>query len=221
MPLNAYDSHFSPQTFLNKIRLDAILRNIPNKKCKILDVGCRYGIMLEYLGRHGHDCYGIDPDPDALRLAKEKNLNVKEGYAERIPYPDKSFDVVIFSEVIEHLRNPMLAICEISRVLKKGGLIIITTPNLTSCWLLIERFWDWYAKVDYHNEHLFYFSPSTLSLLVKRGGFSVKDNKTVNFVSFLLSPISLKLSNFAERLERILLSKVKVGLHIILVGSKN
>lgn len=220
MRRSSYESPFSPQAFFNANRLDAIMRNLPNGKCRVLDVGCGYGTLIERVSAAGHDCFGVEPDPAAVAVAKKRGLKVRRGVAEELPYPGGSFDVVVLTEVVEHLSRPGKALAEINRVLKKGGLVIITTPNVVSLWLVIERLWDWYARLDYHHEHLFYFSTQSLSSLVEKKGFGVRSVSTIHLVSFLLSPVSGKFAEFARRLESVALPRVKVGLQIVLTATK-
>lgn len=220
MRINSYQSPFSPQAFFNANKLDAILGNVPRKSSRILDVGCGYGTLIQRLEGSGHDCYGVEPDPAAVRVAQEHGLNVKKGVAESIPYPGGHFDVVILTEVIEHLRRPEKAVAEVNRVLKKGGLVIITTPNVMSLWLVIERLWDWYAELDYHHEHFNYFSPRSLPHMLERGGFRIASVSTIQLVSFLLSAASMKAANLAKAVENVVLPKARVGLQLVVTARK-
>lgn len=220
MRRNSYQSPFTPQAFFNANRLDAIMRNMPKGKCRVLDVGCGYGTLVKRVELVGHECFGVEPDLVAFKAAKAGGLKVKRGFAERLPYPSGYFDVVVLTEVIEHLRNPESAVAEIRRVLKKGGLLIVTTPNVASLWLVIERLWDWYARLDYHHEHFFYFSTRSLASLVERNGFRVKNISTIHLFSFLLSPASVKIAELARRLENVVLSRIRVGLQIVLAARK-
>lgn len=196
------------------------MRNMPKGKCRVLDVGCGYGTLIERVRAAGHDCFGVEPDPAAVVVAKKRGLKVKLGVVEKLPYHGGSFDVVVLTEVIEHLPAPDKALAEINRVLKKGGLVIVTTPNVVSLWLVIERMWDWYARLDYHHEHFFYFSTRSLASLVERNGFRVKNSSTIHLVSFLLSPASEKIAELARRLENRVLSRIRVGLQIVLAARK-
>ena len=90
---------------------------------KILEVGCRSGNLTQFY-HEGNQVEGIDVDRNAL-VEFEKRLKLK-GYwvdvdSEDLPFDDGTFDVVVFSEVMEHLRFPQKALCEIARVLRKNG----------------------------------------------------------------------------------------------------
>jgi len=82
-----------------------------------------------------NDIYGVDISPEAVRLAREKGVKAYQLDVEEndLQFNDMFFDVVYCGELIEHVFNPDKVIRDIYRVLKNGGLAIITTPNL-ACW---------------------------------------------------------------------------------------
>jgi len=109
-------------------RYQQVARLIPRKsKQKILDIGCGDGVLLSLIA--GGEKYGLDLDQDGLDYAQCK---VKGkficGSAEALPFGKNFFDVVMATEIIEHLEHPALMLGEIKRVLKPGGRVIITTP---------------------------------------------------------------------------------------------
>ncbi len=92
-----------------------------------LDVGCREGIQTRWLEAKGYTVTSIDIEKvyaKALVVDGDKPL----------PFRTGSFDLVWSSEVIEHLENPVMSVGEMMRVLKPGGLLVITTPN-SRCWI--------------------------------------------------------------------------------------
>lgn len=119
----------------------------PDKK--ILDVAC--GIST--LGKEfGNQVYGLDLNPEAVRLAQKNGINAKVGDVEKKwDYPDEYFDVVIASHIIEHVVNPDHLILEAKRVLKKNGLFIVATPNLAAWFnriLLLLGFQPFFTEVS-------------------------------------------------------------------------
>lgn len=106
-----------------------------NPKAKLLDCGCWDGInTIKYGKLVGiKDLYGIEIDKSKAKEAEKKSIKVKVAdLNEKLPFPNKIFDVVIAYHVIEHLVNVRNFVSEIYRVLKKGGYVIIGTPNLAS-----------------------------------------------------------------------------------------
>jgi 2-polyprenyl-3-methyl-5-hydroxy-6-metoxy-1,4-benzoquinol methylase len=96
---------------------------------KVLDLGCGDGKTGKTLMDRGYVVESCDMDGDRFEFHnvipfKKGNLN------NQLPYNDKTFDCVILMEVIEHIYNPDFVISEISRVLNKGGVIILSTPNI-------------------------------------------------------------------------------------------
>lgn len=96
---------------------------------KILDVGCGVGILLSKLkSENGCEVYGIDFSKNAVEFCKGNGVNAIVSELPNVPYPDEMFDVVICSEVLEHLSKPEKTIEQILRVLKAKGIFIITVP---------------------------------------------------------------------------------------------
>lgn len=98
---------------------------------RVLDVGCGNGYVLSRYARAGAEVYGIDLTPAALKITEArfsfegKKVNLTEGNAEELPYPDRSFDCVTSMGVLHHTPHTQKAIDEIFRVLKPGGLFVI------------------------------------------------------------------------------------------------
>lgn len=109
---------------------------------RILDVGCGRGELVLYAARHGAEATGIDYATEAVKLAnamkrrKEKNIKERMKFylmnAKELAFPESYFDVVIMTDVVEHLYDEELhgVFNEIKRVLKKDGTLILhTAPN--------------------------------------------------------------------------------------------
>ena len=98
---------------------------------KILEVGCRAGNLTQYF-HEGNEVIGIDVDRNALKEF-EKRLGLESKWVdadtEDFPFEDGHFDLVVFSEVMEHLRFPQKALAEIARVLRKDGRLVGSVPN--------------------------------------------------------------------------------------------
>ncbi len=97
------------------------------KRGKLLDIGCGRGELSVALKNSGFDVSSCDILPDVFEPADIpfKVVDLKDG----IGYPDGCFDFAIAVEVIEHLENIFFFIQELSRILKRGGKAIISTPN--------------------------------------------------------------------------------------------
>jgi SAM-dependent methyltransferase len=102
----------------------------------IIDLGCGDGSALAIAAEHNpaHRFAGIDWSGDALRQAQAAGLTVMRGSVSggSLPVADGAADVVIMSELIEHLVDPDGAVAEARRILRPGGSLLLSTPNLAA-----------------------------------------------------------------------------------------
>ena len=109
---------------------------------KVLDIGCWSGQMEYFLPNTPELLVGIDPNTEAINLAKRRipQFQFKVARAEKLPFANNYFDTVLMFEVLEHLpvnSEPQVFV-EINRVLKKGGILIMSTPNKTPLAILLD-----------------------------------------------------------------------------------
>jgi len=125
---------------------------VGSDKQKILDVGTGTGAMGLVLAEMGHDVTGIDLSEGMLNKAREKaktaNLHVefKIGDAERLSFPDNTFDVVINRHLLWTLPYPEKAIKDWYRVLKSGGRVVILDGNFKNH-SLYRKLWRYCISV--------------------------------------------------------------------------
>lgn len=155
----------------------------------VLDVGSSTGVIDEYLSRHFHQVTGIDIDQRAIAYAKQNfqraNLRFEEGDAMDVAHESDKFDVVICSQVYEHVPSAETLMKEIFRVLKPGGAVYFAAGNrimlkephysLPLLSVLPRRLAHVYLRLTgkgtfYYEEHLTYWG---LKKLVSR--FEVTD----------------------------------------------
>ena len=113
--------------------LAQVLGRRPGRQ-RIVDLGCGEG-SATYLVRRldpGNTVIGVDWSAMALKQAQARGVLVVQGGIDRLPLPDTSVDVVIMSELIEHLVDTDAAAEEARRVLRPGGTLLLSTPNLAA-----------------------------------------------------------------------------------------
>jgi 2-polyprenyl-3-methyl-5-hydroxy-6-metoxy-1,4-benzoquinol methylase len=115
----------------NKERIEIIsdIINQLGKGLNVLDVGSGDGIIGEQLWKMGNHVVAIDLPTVAFQAHKRQGLLALAGDAERLSFASNTFDVVIASEIMEHLWNPRSFVEEAYRVLKTNGYLIVSTPE--------------------------------------------------------------------------------------------
>ncbi len=96
---------------------------------QVLDVGCGHGIISEHIWKLGHDVTCADLPTITSLAHKRRALLVVASEAEQLAFAENSFDVVLASEVLEHLWNPHAFLDEAHRILKTNGHLIIEVPE--------------------------------------------------------------------------------------------
>lgn len=163
------------ENFYNK--LYALLR--PLKPTSILDVGSGEGFTLRNLEEKGigERLEGIDYSDDAIKLAKKiyPTLTIKKGDIYSLPYEDSSFDVLLCTEVLEHLRDPEKAIAELKRVSKKH--IIFSVPN--EPFFILANFLrgKYLKRFGNHPEHINHWSARGFKKFLKKNDLEIQKSR--------------------------------------------
>lgn len=109
----------------------AVIKLLENeKKGRLLDAPAGEGALCKELKNKGFDVYACDIDPSQFKLKDIECMKVDLN--KPLQYQSSSFDYITCVEGLEHIENPWNVIREFSRVIKKGGKLIITTPNISS-----------------------------------------------------------------------------------------
>ncbi len=189
--------------FTYKIILEIIDKYLNSTK-KILDIGCGVGTLSLYLANKGNSVDGIDISNNAIKACKDsanilklnKNTNFRVmKFPEQIP--NKKFDFILFIEVIEHLENDQLALKKIFTLLKKGGIVILSTPSRNAPLYKLGLA----SKFDKEVGHLRRYTVDELESKCKKVGFEVIEiKKTEGLVrNFLyLNPLAGRFIRFIK-----------------------
>ncbi len=193
-----------------KCRLDIILKKIrkQNKSGKVLEIGLGDGYLTRQLFLLGYDVTGLDiSDVNIKRLRKEmKNATLIIGNINNMPFRDESFDVIIATELIEHLNNKDLAkgLKEMKRCLRKGGMFIVTVPAdevledsmifCPNCKFLFHRYGhrQSFSKARLESIFLNYFQNYKVTKFLEIGS-------NVNICEKIKYIIKMKLANLSYR----------------------
>jgi SAM-dependent methyltransferase len=137
----------------------------------VLDVGCATGELLLAIRREGNaSVTGVEPGERAAYIARQRGLDVRQGMLEDADFPDASFDTVVLSHTLEHVRDPVATLREIYRVLEPGGALILWLPNADSIEArVLGRHWIGYDPP----RHLTTFTVATLTRALETTGFRV------------------------------------------------
>jgi 2-polyprenyl-3-methyl-5-hydroxy-6-metoxy-1,4-benzoquinol methylase len=151
---------------------------------RLLDIGCSYGAFMVLAQGEGWDTSGVELSKEPAKFAREeRRLDVFNGTVEQAGYPEGYFDAVTLWDVIEHLDDPVSTMAEIHRIMAPGGILLVFTINqeslLTTVGHILYKLslnrWKHLMELFYDIHHNFFFSPHTLTSLLKRSEFEVAD----------------------------------------------
>ncbi|MFW6118468.1 MAG: class I SAM-dependent methyltransferase [Chloroflexota bacterium] len=165
----------------------------------LLDIGCAQGFFLFSASKAGYTTKGIEISQDAAAYAiKEFGLDVEAKPFEEMRFSESSFDVVTLWQVLEHVPYPLMVLKEVYRILKPGGLVVASTPNIESipAKILRKKWWD------IKRLHINQFTTKTLTDILHNAGFKKMSSVSYRgFVSLsILLTMMLKYVNAYERL---------------------
>jgi SAM-dependent methyltransferase len=147
----------------------ALIRRLAPAANRLLEVGSGAGLFLKAAERAGWDVAGLELSHEGAAFARDRlSLDVRTEAAEAMSFEPESFDVAVMFDVIEHLFDPRAVLAATRRVLKPGGLVVVSTPNFDA---LSRRALgvDWTTLSPL--EHVYYFTESTLARMLVACGF--------------------------------------------------
>ncbi|MCX6792464.1 MAG: class I SAM-dependent methyltransferase [Candidatus Falkowbacteria bacterium] len=227
-----YASHAALESennfFLDKVYLFKTAREIDKvfakTNAKILEIGCADGSFSKLLMKRGYNVVGIDIAEEAVKAAcvngvEAQVMNVEEG----LGFNDETFDAVIACEVIEHLYDTDFFIKEILRVLKKGGYIFLSTPNLASLQnrllLMLGRYpkYSEYKIDDSSAGHIRNYTTRIIAKQLNDNGATVERIMAPNFWCPMTKNLPQIIKNIAIKLGDVFYN---IGSHMVVVAKK-
>lgn len=181
---------------------------------RLLEVGSYCGLFLLEASRRGWTAKGIEPSRWAAEYAKSKfGLDVIHGSLERVASSlEGDNDVVVCWDVLEHVRNPKELLHIVSRRLKPGGILALSTIDIDS-WFprLLGRRWPWIMEM-----HLYYFGAGSLERMFGEAGFEVVCAEPYRHYASLRYAYRKLCAVFPEQVGKILLKAFRLVPEIII-----
>lgn len=147
---------------------------------RALDAGCGSGRTLLELARYCHSVAGLELNPDAAEVARERgDFEVRTGRVEELPWEEQTFDLITCLDVIEHTPDDTVALRELRRVSRPGGWLLLTVPAYQALW----------SSHDEMNHHFRRYSRARLARAVNAAGWQL--TRMTSFNSLLLAPAVL------------------------------
>lgn len=153
--------------------LQHITKDIYNERgCNVLlDCGCGSSPNINYMWG---EKYGVEVRPEAIEFMRQHSSSVfSQGSVLQIPFKDEKFDTAVCVEVLEHLRDAQVnqALTELTRVTKKGGYVVLATPNYASpLWNAIETAQKYLQPKQWTSDHYTKFTRKSLNSLCYQYG---------------------------------------------------
>jgi SAM-dependent methyltransferase len=164
------------------------IRSVHSSVQSVLDYGCGTGDFIRFLSENGLTVYGAEPDPDARKIATEKNPGSVFS-TDDILEKDIQVDVITLWHVLEHIPDFVGVLKKLSEKLKPGGVLIIAVPNFQS--FDAQHYKEFWAAYDVPR-HLTHFSREGISKVYHEIGFQKVKEFPMTFDSYYVSLLSEK-----------------------------
>lgn len=164
---------------LDPERIQFVLDKVSSSD-RVLDLGCGPGKMTAEIHQKCPDVIGLDFSEVVLAKARARGVQTVKADLDDggLPFDSQSFDAVVFTQTIEHLFNFKRSLVESSRVLREGGKLILSVPNIAH-WrfrlaLLCGRF-PYIEDTQTHSQHIRFFTVKDTKALCRDAGFRVEE----------------------------------------------
>ena len=173
----AFNSPIWLQRYWQRKRHEIIL-DFTGDHSAVLDIGCGSSRIILDL----KEAVGMDILFRKLRFLKPRHAKLVRGSTFALPFKSESFDVVINSQVIEHVPEDPAIMNEMWRVMRPGGTLILGTPDYGRwSWVALEWMYGKVLEGGYAHEHITHYTRESLARLIKAHGFEVLDCKYVGY----------------------------------------
>lgn len=184
LPANTLEAWYGrkPDGYFAGARADFVARLPRAPNARVLEVGCgagTTGVLALATGRASHYA-GVELFEPAAAAARKVLSEVVVGDVERLvlPWAPASFDVLILSEVLEHLIDPWAALARLAELVRPEGRVLASSPNVSHWRVIRELLAGRFEHSDrgvFDRTHLRWFTPATYRTMFERAGFAVDD----------------------------------------------
>lgn len=208
---DAYQASLANADFYRRYQVSLYFQGHTGPSDTLLDFGCNDGLFLSLLPAKRR--IGVEVNPAARALCVSPDIEMHEDLS---AVPDACVDVAISNHCLEHTLAPYESLCQIHRVLKPGGKLVLVLP-----------FDDWRGTT--HREwrpgdpdnHLFTWSPMNIGNLLAEAGFRVESARHTRIaVSNRFEPVLRFLGDRALRIVAALLSRYRQGSEVVAIAFK-
>ena len=153
------------------------------RNVRVLDIGCGFGQTLAYHRQRGCEVWGVEADENIRRVADRFGFNVHIGVFDSSAYEPDYFDYVTLDQVVEHSLDPKRLLLGIAKVLKPGGVAILSTPNPSGLLArVLGRYWlNWHVPY-----HLQFFTKRSMRELGATAGLALESTRTATSSEWML-----------------------------------
>jgi len=145
---------------------------------RVLDVGCAGGYLSKRFAEQGATVIGIELDEEAAAQAREfcDELHIGDVETMELPFEEGSFDAIVCGDLIEHLRDPVAFLRRIRPFLRRGGRLVLTTPNVANWAMrfgLLAGRWRYTERGILDRTHTHLFTKKTLEEALELAGYEI------------------------------------------------
>jgi dolichol-phosphate mannosyltransferase len=182
----AFDSPIPLQRYWQRARhritLGFVRAADTSRPTRVLDIGCGSSRIIQDLP----DAIGLDVLLPKLRFLRDHHRRLVQGTIFALPFPPERFDIVICSEVLEHIAATPQVFLEVTRVLRPGGTLILGTPDYgRRLWWILEWVYGKILPGAYAHEHVTHYTRADLARYLTSSGYTVEDLRYVGFCEMI------------------------------------
>lgn len=137
---------------------------------RMLEIGCASGVFLHQMAGQGWQVQGIEFSVKAAQAAEQLGYRVHAGPLETAPQPSELLDLIVGWMVLEHLHDPIGCLRKLHEWIKPAGYLVLSIPNANS---MDFRIFKKYCYANHLPNHLFHFTPDSLSHVLQASGWEI------------------------------------------------